>query len=179
MRQLFLVGVAAVFALPVLAQDTVAAAEAVADAAGAEQSADAAADGSAETDEPTVADLLGPFEAADVSLDDLLWTRRPIVVFADTPADPRFQKQLELLLERPDELIARDVVIIVDSDPKARTEIRTRLRPRGFMLTLIAKDGRVNLRKPFPWDVREIAHAIDKWPIRQQEIRDRKAAIRE
>jgi hypothetical protein len=37
---------------------------------------------------------------------------------------------------------------------------------------LIGKDGRVAQRKPSPWDVREIERAIDKMPLRQQEIRD-------
>ena len=32
------------------------------------------------------------------------------------------------------------------------------------------KDGQVKLRKPFPWDVREISRAIDKFPLRRQEI---------
>ena len=90
-----------------------------------------------------------------------------------------FQEQLDLLLSRPEELLERDVVLIIDNDPSTMSAIRKKLRPRGFMLTLIAKDGRVNLRKPFPWDVREISHAIDKWPIRQQEIRDRNAAVAE
>lgn len=112
--------------------------------------------------------------AVDTSLGDFQWLKRPIVIFADTQADPRFQEQVELLRSRPLELLDRDVVLITDTDPAAQSEIRRKLRPRGFMLTLIAKDGRVNLRKPFPWDVREITHAIDKWPIRQQEIRDAK-----
>lgn len=54
--------------------------------------------------------------------------------------------------------------------------MRQRLRPRGFMLVLIGKDGGVKLRKPVPWDVREISRSIDKFPLRQQEIRDRRAA---
>jgi hypothetical protein len=41
------------------------------------------------------------------------------------------------------------------------------------MLALLAKDGTVMLRKPFPWNVREISRSIDKLPLRQQEIRDR------
>jgi hypothetical protein len=41
------------------------------------------------------------------------------------------------------------------------------------MLTLIGKDGEVKLRKPFPWDVREISRSIDKMPMRQREIRER------
>ncbi len=119
---------------------------------------------------------LVPQEAAGLTLDQFLWLRRPVVILADTPVDPRFQEQLSLLLERPEELLERDVVLIVDTDPAAATGVRARLRPRGFMLTLIGKDGRINLRKPFPWDVREISHAIDKWPLRQKEIRDGKTA---
>ena len=127
-------------------------------------------------EEPSV---FAPLEAVDVDLDEFLWLKRPIIVLADTPADPNFQEQVALLLERPDELLERDVVLIVDADPKAGAEIRTRLRPRGFMLTLIGKDGRINLRKPFPWNVREITNAMDKWPLRQKEIRDVKAAAAE
>lgn len=111
--------------------------------------------------------------AEDVALDDLLWQKRLIVVFADTEADPRYREQLELLLARPEELVARDVMVITDANPDARSEARLKFRPRGFQLTLVGKDGRVNLRKPFAWDVREITHAIDKWPLRIDEIRAR------
>jgi hypothetical protein len=115
-------------------------------------------------------------DAADVSLADFQWIARPVVVFADTPADPRFQQQMTYLHSRPSDLAARDVVVIVDTDPAARSAVRTQLRPRGFMLALLSKDGSVFQRKPAPWDVREISRAIDKLPQRQQEIRDGTAA---
>ena len=118
------------------------------------------------------------FEAADVDLADFLWIARPVVVFADTPRQPAFEEQMELLLERQDELVARDVVIIVDTDPSARTALRTKLRPRSFQLTLIGKDGGVTLRKPFPWDVRELTRSIDKMPVRLREIREAREAAR-
>ena len=120
---------------------------------------------------PDVA-VLQVIDAKDVTLEEFQWLARPIVVLANTPADPRFQQQMEKLLARPAPLIERDVVVITDTDPKARTDIRLALRPREFMLVLIAKDGTVNLRKPFPWDVRELGRAIDKMPLRQQEMRD-------
>ena len=113
------------------------------------------------------------FDATEVSLEDFLWIARPVIVFADTAADPAFQEQIDLLTTRMDELTARDVVIITDSNPDDQTDIRRKLRPRGFMLTLIGKDGGVKLRKPFPWDVRELSRSIDKMPLRQQEIRER------
>ena len=62
------------------------------------------------------------------------------------------------------------MIVIVDTDPAEMTAIRTELRPRGFMLALVAKDGSVIFRKPTPWDVREISRAIDKQPLRKQEL---------
>lgn len=119
-----------------------------------------------------------PMDATDLSLDEFQWVARPIVVFADSPADPRFQEQIALLLERPDDLISRDVVILTDTNPEAESEVRKQLRPRGFSMVLLAKDGTVVLRKPSPWDVREISRAIDKLPLRQQEIRDQTRGLR-
>jgi hypothetical protein len=116
-------------------------------------------------------DPMEPRNAADVSLDDFLWTARPIIVFADTPADPRFREQLQLLAERPEPLLERDVVIIVDTDPDARSEIRTQLRPRGFGLVVMQKDGGVGFRRPSPRDVREIVRGIDNFSFRQEELR--------
>ncbi len=118
------------------------------------------------------ADPAQVLDASEVTLDDFRWIARPVVVFADTAADPRFRQQMDLLAARTEELVERDVVVIMDTDPAARTSVRTQLRPRGFMLALIAKDGTVMLRKPFPWDIREITRSIDKLPLRKQEIRD-------
>lgn len=124
--------------------------------------------GAAET-EPAVLD---PIPAPEVMLEEFLWLKRPVVVFADSPNDPAFQTQLRYLAEDPVELIKRDVVIITDTDPAELSEVRRKLRPRGFSMVLLDKDGAVKLRKPLPWSVREIVRAIDKFPLRQQEIRD-------
>lgn len=78
-------------------------------------------------------------------------------------------------MQRPDDLAVRDVIILTDTDPSAQSALRTRLRPRGFMMVLIGKDGQIELRKPQPWDIREITRSIDKMPLRQQEIEDRRA----
>lgn len=135
-----------------------------------------AADGNTDTDESAVArweaDRTIIFDGADVNLDDFKWIARPVIVFADSNAVPAFRTQIELLNERLDELEKRDVVLITDTSPGDRSDLRKKLRPRGFMLTLIGKDGGVKLRKPFPWDVRELSRQIDKMPMRQQEIRD-------
>lgn len=112
-------------------------------------------------------------DASETTLDDWLWLKRPIVVFADNSNDPRFVEQMRLIEARPEALQERDVVVITDTDPEARSATRTKLRPRGFMLAVLAKDGTVVIRKPAPWDVREITRSIDKLPLRRQEIRER------
>ena len=132
----------------------------------------AGADGAASAVEAWQAEPETVFDARDVTLDEFRWIARPVVIFADSPQNPAFRSQMELFEARRDELTKRDVVVIVDTDPSERSDIRKKLRPRGFMLTLIGKDGGVKLRKPFPWDVRELSRQIDKMPIRQQEIRD-------
>ncbi|QFT93446.1 hypothetical protein FIU86_11395 [Roseovarius sp. THAF9] len=115
--------------------------------------------------------IILPGESAD--LNEFLWIKRPIVVFADNASDPRFIEQMNFITDRLDDLDRRDVVVLTDTDPSADSDLRRQLRPRGFMLALIGKDGKVELRKPAPWSVRELSRAIDKMPIRQQEIRDR------
>ena len=130
---------------------------------------------------PTVA--TGPVESDDLpvvrpaddsDLSEFLWKNRPVVVFADSPSDPRFVQQIELLERELSQLADRDIVVLTDSDPSANSPLRTKLRPRGFMLVLLGKDGGVRLRKPLPWSVRELTRVIDKMPIRQQEVRDRR-----
>lgn len=111
-----------------------------------------------------------PNQASEVVLGDLLYVKRPIAIFADSPNDPNFVRQMELLARDPAALDSRDVIVVVDTDPEARTEWRKKLRPRGFSLVLMDKDLKPVIRKPLPWEVREITNAIDKFPLRRQEI---------
>lgn len=116
--------------------------------------------------------------ATEVVLADLLWVKRPLVVFADSPDDPNFVRQMQLLNRNASDLVDRDVLVITDTDPAARTDVRLKLRPRGFSLVLMDKDGQAKLRKPLPWDVREITNAIDKFPLVRQEALERYPAGR-
>ncbi|MEP4197560.1 MAG: DUF4174 domain-containing protein [Aliishimia sp.] len=109
-------------------------------------------------------------------MNEFVWKMRPIIVFADSEDDPAFIAQMEFLQDRVAPLLERDVIVLTDTDPSVLSPLRKKLRPRGFMVVILSKEGRVQLRKPFPWDVREISRSIDKLPIRQREIRDAKAA---
>jgi hypothetical protein len=116
-----------------------------------------------------------PYIGTEVTLEEFAWAARPLVVFADSPNDPAFQRQMRLLAARPDALAERDVVVIVDTDPAAQSNVRLALRPRGFALVILGKEGEVIQRKPSPWDVREIGRAIDRTPLREQELREERS----
>ncbi|WP_083099660.1 DUF4174 domain-containing protein [Pseudophaeobacter leonis] len=110
----------------------------------------------------------------DVDLASFLWHKRPIVIFADSPEDPRFNTQIELLSSDAKMLLDRDVIVLTDTNPAAKSELRKNLRPRGFALVLVGKDGGVKLRKPHPWSVRELTRSIDKFPDRLREVEERR-----
>lgn len=121
----------------------------------------------AQDDDP----LIRPASQAELS--DFLWLKRPVLVFADSPQDPNFVRQMELITRDQSQLGAYDIVVVTDTDPAARSEFRQRFRPRGFSLVLMDKDGVTTLRKPLPWDVREITHAMDKFPSVRTEMLER------
>ncbi len=117
----------------------------------------------------------GPARAIDDDpLSAFLWERRPIVVFADSARDPRFQEQVDGLAAREAELEARDVTLLFDTDPAAKGPLRRKLRPRGFQVVLIDKDGRVIQRAPHPTSADALIRAIDRTPIRRREIDERR-----
>lgn len=119
--------------------------------------------------EAWLADPTAVLPADGVDLAAFEFVARPLVVFADSPRQPEFAEQMRLIEADMDELAARGVAVIVDTDPDARSAVRQALRPRGFGLVLIDLDGRVTLRQPAPTTVREVARAIDRSPIRQEE----------
>jgi hypothetical protein len=119
-----------------------------------------------------------PVPASEVVEADLLFLRRPVVIFADSTNDPAFVRQIELLTRYYDELAARDVILVTDTDPANPSDLRKKLRPRGFSLVLMDKDWKPSIRKPLPWDGREIVNSIDKMPIARTEALEKNPAGR-
>ncbi|KPQ06566.1 MAG: protein of unknown function containing DUF4174 domain [Rhodobacteraceae bacterium HLUCCA12] len=112
-------------------------------------------------------------DADGIDPDDFLWEWRIVAVLADTPNDPAFERQMREINDRADDLFERDVVVITDTDRSSNSPLRQRLRPRGFMLAFIGKDGEIKQRRPAPRTVREINAVIDRFPLRRQEIMER------
>lgn len=113
--------------------------------------------------------LLQPEELSD-DLSAYVGVARPVVVFADGPADPRVKDQLEELNRRARELAERDVVLLIDTDLLAGGTLRQQLRPHGFTVVLLNKDGGVALRRSQPTPAQTLVRLIDRMPIRREEI---------
>jgi hypothetical protein len=127
---------------------------------------------------PVVVPAFAPVPASEVVEDDLMFVRRPVVVFADSPNDPAFIRQMELLTRYYPQFEVRDVILITDTDPANPSTLRKKLRPRGFSLVLMDKDWKPSIRKPLPWEGREIINSIDKMPIARSESLERNPAGR-
>lgn len=119
-----------------------------------------------------------PVPASEVVEADLLFLRRPVIVFADSASDPAFLRQMQLLERYYAQFEARDVILITDTDPANPSALRRKLRPRGFSLVLMDKDWKPSIRKPLPWEGREIINSIDKMPIARTEALERNPAGR-
>ncbi len=109
-------------------------------------------------------------ETTSEDLSNYLGVARPIVVFGDAPNDPRVEEQLHMLRRRLSELDEREVVVLIDTDPAARGLLRQQLRPHGFSIVLISKDGEVALRRSEPTSARTLVRLIDRMPLRRGEI---------
>ncbi|MGB0412190.1 MAG: DUF4174 domain-containing protein [Pikeienuella sp.] len=107
---------------------------------------------------------------ADETLASYQWTNRPVIIFADSPRDPRFVEQMADFATRTADIEERDVVLLTDTDPAAKGPLRKQLRPRGFQLILIGKDGQIKLRTPHPIEVDALNRHIDRMPMRKREM---------
>ncbi len=112
-------------------------------------------------------------DAAEVDPVDFIWEWRILAVMADTPNDPAYIRQMRSIADRADDLYERDVVVITDTDRNSGSALRQMLRPRGFMLAIIDKDGEVKQRRPAPRSIRELNAVIDRFPLRRQEMLER------
>lgn len=112
--------------------------------------------------------------AQDEPLAAYLWEKRVVVVFSDSPKDPRFTRQMEDFAQREADTADRDVIVLTDTAPRENGPLRRELRPRGFMMVLIDKDGEIKLRAPHPMAVDALTRMIDRTPMRQQEVEERR-----
>ena len=98
----------------------------------------------------------------NTDIKDLIWEKRPVLVFSNSHLDPNLKQQIKMFGSDPNALSSRDVRVFVDDKSEPNSKLRKRFRPKGFLIILIGKDGQIKLRKNSPWSARELTRIIDK-----------------
>lgn len=102
------------------------------------------------------------------SLASYRWSRRVLLLFADSPTDPRLLAQQADLKAHAAGLSERDMIVIVSADSALRRDVRA---PEGFAVVLVGKDGGVKLRRSSPIPFADLAATVDAMPMRRDEMR--------
>lgn len=124
---------------------------------------------------------------ASAGMDDFHWSKRPILVFAESADSQQARAQVALFRETPAKLSDRQHVVIsvfgahtVTVNGKAANRLSNRaLRSQydvpenRFAVILIGKDGGEKLRVNEVVDPARIYGLVDRMPMRRQEMRQK------
>jgi len=109
-------------------------------------------------------EALQPDDMPSTDLSSFIGVSTLIVIFADDPDNPDFVSQIDILRSRADDLAARNVVLLTDTEPAENGPLRQALRPRGFSILLIDTTGTLAQRRRTVTDARRLIRQIDEMP---------------
>ncbi|SLN60763.1 hypothetical protein ROJ8625_03083 [Roseivivax jejudonensis] len=98
------------------------------------------------------------------------WENRPVLLFAPSPDDPEFRRQVATLEAAQPDVEDRDIVVLSDTDPQAGGALRARFAPDGFLFVLVGKDGGVKRTETAPVAAADLFGTIDAMPMRRREM---------
>ncbi|MEZ3501396.1 DUF4174 domain-containing protein [Pantoea sp. KPR_PJ] len=105
------------------------------------------------------------------SLEQYQWKKRPVIIFAPSEQDADYVRQMAILKQSQSALAERDIIVLSDTSPAARGQLRTRLRPGGFEVLLVGKDGGIKRRQNRPVLSGDLLATIDSMPMRKANLR--------
>lgn len=128
--------------------------------------------------------ILGSGTAAAAELDDYLWERRPLLLFAPAEKDPRLVETLSRIEASSCEFADRDMLTgvvvrqgnstidgrIIGADESQRLVEQYAVDAEAFTVLLIGKDGGEKLRVAGVPDLQTIFAVIDGMPMRSAEM---------
>ena len=128
--------------------------------------------------------VLVPAAAAAAELDDYLWQRRPLLLFAPAASDPRLVETVRRIEASRCDFADRDMVLglivtqgtstldgqIVDTSQARRLFSEFGIGANAFSAVLIGKDGGEKLRVNEVPDLAAVYAVIDGMPMRSAEM---------
>lgn len=105
-------------------------------------------------------------------LDNYLWKNRFVVLFDGEIVDSKRKEQQSLLKLYAEELIERDVIVLIaDGEKKSRWLKKYNLKSDFEGLILIGKDGGIKLQEEYLVEPLILFSLIDSMPMRKGEIK--------
>lgn len=98
------------------------------------------------------------------------WHNRPLVIFAPSDKDPHYVQQIAMLQKAQADLAERDIIVLSDTSPAANGHLRAQLKPKGFEVVLVGKDGGMKLREQRPISTEALLSTIDRMPMRKANL---------
>lgn len=118
-------------------------------------------------------DSLHTYDLKNRLLNKMLWKKRVVAIYSNTPYNTKYTKQLDLLAQHQQSLRSRDVVIMLKVGLH-KPRIFSNLYPASnFIVALIGKDGGIKKSFTLPVNPKVINGLIDKMPMRQREMMDK------
>lgn len=103
------------------------------------------------------------------TLNQYQWHYRPVVIFAPSETEANYVQQMAMLKKTEAELADRDIIVLSDTAPATQGQLRAQLKPQGFEVVLIGKDGGMKLRQQTPVSSAVLLSTIDSMPMRKAE----------
>lgn len=113
--------------------------------------------------------LFRPLAPDTADLNQYRWHNRPVVIFAPSAKDADYIQQIAILNHNQAELAERDIIVLSDTSPAAHGQLRSQLKPQGFAVVLVGKDGGMKLRDTTPLSAEVLLSTIDRMPMRKAE----------
>ncbi|AJE46416.1 DUF4174 domain-containing protein [Celeribacter indicus] len=97
---------------------------------------------------------------------------RLVLLFGESHDEVTYKSARMQLEEAEEALKARDVLVLMDSNPSARGKVREELGIDGFGMVLVGRDGSVKIDSGTIISNSDLFAAIDATPARQQETKE-------
>jgi Domain of unknown function (DUF4174) len=118
--------------------------------------------------------FLSMIAVAGADLADYRWKNRVLVILAPSDNDPQLKEQRASAAASAAGFSERDLIVISEIGVEGPVHRKFGIRPSDFQVLLIGKDGRSTLHWPRPVSSEVIFSAIDRMPMRRDEISKQK-----
>lgn len=114
--------------------------------------------------------LFQSLSPSTADLNPYRWHNRPLVIFAPSKSDTAYVEQMAMLEKNKTALADRDIIVLTDTSPSDKGQLRRQLNPKGFEVVLVGKDGGMKMRKTTPLNTEVLFSTIDQMPMRKAKL---------